>query len=154
AAVQRQVAKAAGGLQAQENNAALAQLALTSGITSVPTIDNQQFVSQIVFDNSRGANQPKSRFAYLFPTARSALIQVRLRSSLSPAQQQRAIALIRDAVRMPQFRLGYGGTYTVTGAPVVLGDLAARVTGSVGVLLLVALVVMAAVLLIVFRSPR
>jgi hypothetical protein len=150
-AVQRQDAKAAGQLQAAQNTGTLAQLALNSGIQSIPTIDNTQFISQVVFDPTRGANQPKSRFAYLFPTAKSALIQVRLRSSLTPAQQQRAIGLIRQAVRMPKFHLGYGGTYLVSGAPVVLGDLAAKLTASVGVLLIAALLVMAAVLLVVFR---
>jgi hydrophobe/amphiphile efflux-3 (HAE3) family protein len=150
-AVQRQDAKAAGQLQAAQNTGTLAQLALNSGIQSIPTIDNTQFISQVVFDPTRGANQPKSRFAYLFPSAKSALIQVRLRSSLTPSQQQRAIALIRQAVRMPRFRLGYGGTYLVSGAPVVLNDLAAKVTASVGVLLIAALLVMAVVLLVVFR---
>jgi hydrophobe/amphiphile efflux-3 (HAE3) family protein len=151
AAVQRQAAKAAGQLEQAQNTATLAQLYLDSGMQGLPAIDNAQFISQIVFDATRGANEPKARFAYLFPTAKSALIQVRLRSSLSAAQQQRAIALIRQAVRMPTFHLAYGGTYTVSGAPVVLGDLAAKITASVGVLLIAALVVMAAVLLIVFR---
>ncbi|MDQ6803379.1 MAG: MMPL family transporter, partial [Actinomycetota bacterium] len=151
-AVQRQVAKAAGQLKQAENTQQLAQLYLTSGMQGLPAIDNAQFVSQIIFDATRGANQPKSRFAYLFPTPKSALIQVRLRSSLTEAEQTRAISLIRQAVRMPIFHLGYGGTYTVTGAPVVLDDLAAKITASVGVLLIAALLVMAAVLLLVFRS--
>ena len=73
----------------------------------------------IVFDPTRGVNQPKARFAYLFPTANSALIQVRLKASLNSAQQAQAISLIRQAVRMPIFRLAYGGTYTVSGVPVV-----------------------------------
>jgi hypothetical protein len=151
AAVQRRDAKAAGELQQEQNSESLEQLYLDSGIQGLPAIDNASFISEIVFDDTRGANQPKARFAYLFPTAKSALIQVRLRSSLSDAQQERAISLIRQAVRMPRFHLGYGGTYTVTGAPVVLNDLAATITASVGVLLIAALLVMAVVLLIVFR---
>jgi hypothetical protein len=150
-AAQRQDAKAAGELQEQENTENLEELALNSGISSVPTIDNEQFISSVVFDDTRGANQPKARFAYLFPTAKSALIQVRLRASLSQSQQERAISLIRQAVRMPEFHLGYGGTYMVSGAPVVLDDLAAKITASVGVLFIAALLVMALVLLIVFR---
>jgi predicted RND superfamily exporter protein len=150
-AVQRRDAKAAGQLKQAENTSALETLYLNSGMQGLPAIDNAPFVSQIMFDATRGANQPKARFSYLFPTSRSALIQVRLRSSLSDAQQARAISLIRQAVRMPTFHLGYGGTYTVTGAPVVLGDLAAKITASVGVLLIAALLVMAAVLLMVFR---
>ena len=53
---------------------------------------------------------------------------------------------------MPMFRSTYGGTYTVTGAPVVLNDLASQITGSIAGLLIAALLVMAATLLLVFRS--
>jgi uncharacterized protein len=150
-AAQIRDAKAAGALKQAENNQALEELYLNSGMQGLPAIDNAQFVSQIMFDATRGANEPKARFSYLFPTAKSALIQVRLRASLSDAQQARAISLIRQAVRMPTFHLAYGGTYTVTGAPVVLNDLANTITASVGVLLIAALLVMAAVLLVVFR---
>jgi hydrophobe/amphiphile efflux-3 (HAE3) family protein len=128
------------------------QLALNAGLTRIPSISDQNFISQVVFDATRGANQPKARFAYLFPTADSALIQVRLKSSLSDVQRARAISWIRQAVRMPIFKLGYGGRYTVTGAPVVLNDLASRITGSIAGLLVAALLVMALTLLIVFRS--
>jgi hydrophobe/amphiphile efflux-3 (HAE3) family protein len=151
-ATQRRDAAAAGTLQQEQNTENLEQLYLDSGIQGVPTIDNASFISQIVFDDTRGANQPKARFAYLFPASNAALIQVRLRASLSDAKQEQAISLIRQAVKMRKFHLGYGGTYTVTGAPVVLNDLAAKITASVGVLLIAALLVMAAVLLIVFRS--
>ena len=150
AAMQRQVANAAGQLRQAQNTQALERLYLNSGIQGLPAIDSASFVRQIVFDATRGVNEPKARFAYLFPTAKSALIEVRLRSALSDAQQQRAISLIRQAVAMPRFRLGFGGTYIVTGAPVVLNDLAAKITASVGVLLVVALIVMGAVLLVVF----
>ena len=53
---------------------------------------------------------------------------------------------------MPMFRLAYGGTYTVSGVPVVTNDLASEITGSIGGLLVAAVLVMAATLLIVFRS--
>jgi uncharacterized protein len=97
-------------------------------------------------------NQPKARFAYLFPTSNSALIQIRLRASLSDAQQAQAISWIRQAIAMPMFRSTYGGRYTVTGVPVVLHDLASQISGSIAGLLIAALLVMAATLLIVFRS--
>ena len=105
-----------------------------------------------MFDQSRGANQPKARFSYLFPTADSALIQVRLKASLSDAQQANAISWIREAVKMPMFRSAYGAQYIVTGAPVVVNDLASQITGSISGLLVGALLVMAATLLVVFRS--
>src|SRR2546421_8223505 len=94
----------------------LQRLYLNSGINGTPRIDDPQFIPQIVFDQTRGVNQPKSRFAYLFPTANSALIQVRLKSSLSDEQQAQAISWIRQAVAMPMFRSAYGAKYTVTGA--------------------------------------
>ena len=78
-------------------------------------------------------------------------IQVRLKETLTDAQRRDAITQIRAAVAMPQWKLDKAG-YTVTGAPVVLEDLADALAGSVLRLLVVALVVMALVLGLVFRS--
>jgi uncharacterized protein len=148
-------ANSAGQLEYQQQLQTLEQMAVTSGINGTPSIDDPQFIPQIVFDQTRGVNQPKARFAYLFPNKNSALIQVRLRSSLSDQQQAQAISWIRQAVRMPMFRSQYGGTYTVTGVPVVINDLASQITSSIAVLLVAALVAMAVALLLVFRSrPR
>ncbi len=148
----RSEASAAGQLEEQQQLQTLAHLYLSSGITGTPSIDDPQFISQIVFDPTRGVGQPKARFSYLFPNANSALIQIRLKASLSDAQQARAISRIRAALNMPIFRLSHGGTYTVTGVPVVTNDLASEITGSIAGLLIAALLVMAATLLIVFRS--
>jgi uncharacterized protein len=145
-------ANAAGQLEYQQQLTQMEQLAVTSGLSSTPSIDDPQFIPQIVFDQTRGVNQPKARFAYLFPTADSALIQVRLRSTLSDAQQARAISWIRQAIRMPMFRSAYNGEDTVTGVPVVVNDLAGQITGAIAGLLIAALLVMAATLMIVFRS--
>ncbi len=148
-------ALAAGRLEQQQQEDNMAQMYVQSGIQGLPQIDDQDFISQIVFDQTRGVNQPKARFSYLFPTANAALIQVRLKASLSPTQQQRAITLVRQVVKMPQFASTYGGTYTVSGAPVVLGDLSSQLTRSIAWLLAAALVVMAVVLWVAFRSrPR
>lgn len=144
-------ANAARTLASQQQAQGLQRLALNSGITSAPRIDDKNFISQVVFDQTRGVNQPKSRLSYLFPTASAALIQVRLKASLSGAQQSQAIDWIRQAVRMPMFRSAFGATTTVSGAPVVLDDLAARITGSIVVLLIAAVLVMGAVLLVVFH---
>jgi uncharacterized protein len=143
---------AAGKLATQQQYSQLIQMYLNSGISGQPAIDDPHFIPQIVFDQTRGVNQPKSRFAYLFPTKNSALIQVRLKASLSASQQAQAISWIRQAVRMPMFRSAYGGTYTVSGVPVVTHDLASTITGSIAGLLAAAVLVMAVVLLLVFRS--
>jgi uncharacterized protein len=143
---------AAGSLAQQQQSDQLIQMYLDSGISGTPRIDDPQFIPEIVFDPTRGVNVPKARFAYLFPTSDSALIQVRLKASLNAAQQAQAISWIQQAVRMPMFRLAYGGTYTVSGVPVVTDDLASTITGSIAGLLVAALLVMAGVLLLVFRS--
>ncbi len=146
---------AAGQIATQQETTQLLQMYLNSGISGQPKIDDPQFIPEIVFDQTRGVNQPKSRFAYLFPTANSGLIQVRLRSSLTPAQQAQAIKWIRQAVNMPMFRSAYHGTYTVSGEPVVTDDLASTITGGVAGLLAAALLVMGVTLLLVFRNrPR
>jgi uncharacterized protein len=129
------------------------QLALKYGITSTPQLNDPSFVSRIVFDPSRPQGTPKARFAYIFPAKDSALIQVRLRPDLTEAQRDDAIALIRRAVAMPDWRLPNGkGTYVVTGAPVVVGQLTESISHSILVLLVGALVVMAATLALVFRA--
>jgi hypothetical protein len=133
-------------------------LAVKYGLTAVPQLNDTNFVKTLVFDGTAGvaAGTPKARFAYLFPTARSALIQVRLKPGLDEDQRRDAIALIRQATTMSEWALGNGkGRYVVTGAPVVLTDLGDAITGSLVTLLVVALVVMAVTLALVFRRrPR
>ncbi len=130
----------------------LEQLALGSGLTGVPSIGDSGFVNQVVFGSARGTGAP--RFPYLFPSRDSALIQIRLRASLTGAEQARAIGWIRQATRMPMFASAAGGTYTVTGVAVVVDDLAGHITGAIGGLLVAAVLIMAGALLLVFRSPR
>jgi predicted RND superfamily exporter protein len=124
------------------------------GLNGLPSVDDPDFVSALVFDASRGATTPKARFAYLFPSPRAAMIQVRLKPSLSDAERARAVALVRAAVAMPDWRLTGGGTYTVTGAPVVAEDLVDALADSALRLLVVAVVLMAVVLAVVFRRRR
>jgi hypothetical protein len=124
-----------------------------TGLNAVPSITDESFIRRIVF-GSRGTT-PRSRLRYLFPNGGAALIQVRLRASLTSAQQTQAIRWIREAVRMPEFRLPAGGSYVVSGVPVVVSDLAGQISGAIGLLLIVALGVMALVLSLLFgRRPR
>ena len=53
------------------------------GLSSVPALNNPEFVLQLVFEPSLGAEVPKPRFAYLFPHSDAAVIQARLRPGLS-----------------------------------------------------------------------
>src|SRR3954447_1372360 len=128
----------------------IVRLGLKYGLTRPPTLNDTQFVSKLVFENS-ATGTPKTRFAYLFPNRSSALVQVRLKPTLTEAERRRAISLIRQAVAMPDWRLA-NGSYVVTGAPVVVSDLTSRISRSIVILLIAALLVMAGTLAVVFRS--
>jgi uncharacterized protein len=121
-------------------------------ISATPYINNPDFVAPLVFDSTQGPSTPKSRFAYLFPNNESAAIQVRLKPDLSDEQRTSAIETIHEAVRMPLWELEQGVTYTVTGQPVVVEEVTGSLSESILRLLALALVVMAIVLALVFRS--
>jgi uncharacterized protein len=120
------------------------------GLTAAPRIDDPNLIYRIVFDPSRGARTPKARFASLFPSSRSALVSVRLEPGLSEDDRARAVALVRAATAMPRWRLGGGGSFVVTGAPVLADDLADALTGSILRLLGIGIAVMALVLAALF----
>jgi hydrophobe/amphiphile efflux-3 (HAE3) family protein len=133
----------------------LATLALQYGLTARPSLEDPNFVSTLVFDSTKPAGTPKARFAYLFPSSQSALVSVRMKAGLSEHARTRTIALIRQAVAMPQWRLQHGGSYLVTGEPVIVSDLNSSITHSIELLLVVVLLVMAATLGLIFSGrPR
>ncbi len=135
------------------------------GIRSVPGLGNPEFTSAVVFEPDRPPGTPKPRLAYLFPNRHSAQIVLRLRPDLSEEERHRALGLIQAAVHettprkqcgprgkpAPCFALR-GGRYVVSGVPVVVDGLARALRDALLVLLGVAVIVMAAVLGLVFRS--
>jgi hydrophobe/amphiphile efflux-3 (HAE3) family protein len=135
--------------------ASLVKLALEYGLTAKPSIEDANFVSDVVFDSTKSAGTPKSRFAYLFPSPDAALVSVRMKPGLSEAARIRTIGLIRKAVKMPQWHLAHGETYLVTGEPVIVSDLTSSISHSIELLLIAVLLVMAATLGLVFTGrPR
>jgi hydrophobe/amphiphile efflux-3 (HAE3) family protein len=143
----------------------LLAVATKYGITSAPSIDNEEFVSTVVFDLARPRGTPKARLSYLFPNAHSAQIVIRLKPDLSESERRRAIELIEAAVAeaTPRKACGEGGkaapcftldrgSYVVSGAPVVIEGVAQALKDALLVLFAIALAVMAAVLFLVFRS--
>jgi uncharacterized protein len=126
------------------------------GLSAPPSLNDPSFVDTLVFDNAaKLPGTPKQRFAYLFPGREAALISVRMNPGLSEQQRTRTIALIRQAVAMPQWRLQHGGRYLVTGEPVIASDLSSSITRSIELLFVAVLLVMAATLSLVFRGrPR
>jgi hydrophobe/amphiphile efflux-3 (HAE3) family protein len=143
----------------------LLAVATKYGITSIPTLDNEDFVATVVFDLARARGTPKARLAYLFPNSRTAQIVVRLRPDLSEGERQRALALIEEAVEettpraacaengqpAPCFELEKG-SYVVSGAPIVVDGVTRALKDALLILFGVAVLVMAAVLWLVFRS--
>jgi hydrophobe/amphiphile efflux-3 (HAE3) family protein len=143
----------------------LLSVATRYGITSAPSLDNEEFVATVVFDLARARGTPKARLAYLFPNSHSAQITVRLKPGLSAGDRHRALDLIAAAVNdtiprqacaeggapAPCFELK-GGTYVISGAPVVVDGLEHALKDALLVLFAVSLVVMAVTLFLVFRS--
>lgn len=133
----------------------LATLALEYGLSARPSIEDANFVSDVVFDSTKPAGTPKSRFAYLFPSRDAALVSVRMKAGLSEAARIRTIGLIRAAVKMPQWQLAHGESYLVTGEPVIVSDLTSSISHSIELLLIAVLLVMAGTLGLVFTGrPR
>ncbi|HEX8054835.1 MAG TPA: MMPL family transporter [Thermoleophilaceae bacterium] len=152
-AEQERLRKAAEELAINRFTQEALQLGLRYGLALAnPAIDNPEFVSQLVFDTSKGPGIPKPRFAFLFPSPNAAMVQFRLRPNLTDAERTNAIALVREAVAEPQFKLQRGGKYVVTGIPVVVAGLTDAVQRSIFILLAAAVLLMAITLLVVFRT--
>jgi hydrophobe/amphiphile efflux-3 (HAE3) family protein len=163
--IENQLRRLAENVPAQRFREYLLAVATKYGITSVPSIDNEEFVATVVFDLARPRGTPKARLAYLFPNAKSAQIVIRLKPDLSEAERRRAIDLIEATVAdttprkackeegkpAPCFELE-GGSYVVSGAPVVIDGVAQALKDALLVLFAIAVAVMALVLFLLFRS--
>lgn len=144
----------------------LLEVAARYGITSAPSIGNPDFLASVVFDLRQARGTPKARLAYLFPNNHSTQIILRLRPDLSDSERSRALALIREAVHdttprkacaykgKPEacFGLHGAGTYTISGAPVVIEGITGALRDALLILFAVAIVVMGLTLLLAFRS--
>ena len=152
AAEQQQAADAAAREVLGQFQTGLIQVALQYGITSIPRLDDPNFVGRVVFDESKPAGTPKERFGYLFPNRNAAQIIVRLRPDLTDAERHEAIGLFQQAVEDPRFKLS-DGSYVVTGAPVVVDAGARELRHQTLLLLGVAALVMALTLLLILSRP-
>ena len=148
----RRAAEAAEQSVLESFQAQLQEVATRYGQTGLPELTNPTFVSSVVFDSRFSDGTPKSRFSYLFPSNRTALVSIRLRPDLSESERAEAIDLIRTAVGEEAFRLR-SGSYLVSGVPVVVDGLTDELKSEILVLLIAALVVMALVLALVFAPP-
>ncbi|HZO07314.1 MAG TPA: MMPL family transporter, partial [Solirubrobacterales bacterium] len=163
--IEKQLRNLAARVPAEKFQEFLLTVATRYGITSVPTLDNEEFVATVVFDLARPRGTPKARLAYLFPNSHTAQIIVRLKPGLSDSERHRALTLIEEAVEetaprkacaengkaAPCFELDKG-SYVISGAPVVVDGVARALKDALLILFGVAVVVMAVTLLLVFRS--
>ncbi len=163
--IDEQLERLSKNLPANQFNEYLLQVASKYGITSVPSIENEEFIATVVFDLAKARGTPKARLAYLFPNSESAQIVIRLKPGLSEADRRRAIGLIEGAVAetTPRKACGsegkaepcfvlQGGEYVVTGAPVLVDAIARALKDALLLLFGVAVAVMAIVLMLAFRS--
>jgi len=155
AAIARQVLALQDASRAEQRRAlkrflstGISPIALLQGLS----IDNRQFVASVVFDENLPGSPPKSKFGYLFPSDRGALVSIRLRDGISADARHDAIGLIEEAVGEDQFALA-NGSYHVSGVPVIVQGLADELGGQIVILFAAALVVMAVVLVLLFGAP-
>jgi uncharacterized protein len=126
----------------------IVRIAARYGITSTPSLANPDFLAAVVFDLRKARGTPKAKLAYLFPNSRSAQIVVRLKPDLGESERHRAIEAVEAVVRDQP----HGDRYVISGVPVVVDGVTRALKDALLVLLGVAVVVMAAVLMLVFRS--
>ena len=128
-------------------------LAKTIGGIGGARIDNPEFVAPIVFDSEAPAGTPKARFGYLFPSRDGALVSIRLEPGIDDDERRRVISLIREAVYDDAFALAGGGSYEISGVPVVVEGLADKLGDELLLLFGLAVAVMALTLLLLFGPP-
>ncbi len=121
------------------------------GLTSPPSLEDQDFINRVVFGEGGTRAGPKPKLSYLFPSDEAAQIVLRLRSDLTTAERAEALELIQRAVEDPSVQLDKV-SYVVSGSPVVFDSLADSLQTGVVILALVALVLMAVALALVFGS--
>ena len=163
--IQRQLNRLVATVPPAQLRELLLEVAAKYGITSAPSLSNPNFLAAIVFDLHKPRGTPKARLSYLFPNKHSAQIILRLQPDLSESERHQAIETIKAIIHDPVarnvckfkgkpercFQL-HGGKYVISGVPVVIDGVTRALKEALLVLLGVALVVMALVLMLVFRS--
>ena len=135
----------------QEVLALAAQIVSRYGLTSLPSLDDPAFISQVVYGDGGSRAGPKPRLSYLFPNSHSAQVVIRLKSDLSDGQRSETINLIKQAAADESTRLK-GAQYIVSGSPVVFEGLSEALQRGVLLLAIVALLLMSIALALVFGS--
>lgn len=139
------------GQEQQELLALGAKIISKYGLTSLPSLDDANFINKVVYADGQVRQGPKPKLSYLFPNADSAQIILRLRSGLTDGERSKAIGLIRRATEDPSTKLDRA-SYVVSGSPVVFDGLSESLETGVVLLAVVALILMSIALGLVFGS--
>lgn len=129
----------------------LAEVVARYGLVSPPSLKDRAFIDRVVYGSGTRRDGPKPRLSYLFPGSSSAQIVIRLDRDLTPSREAKAIELIRRVADHPDTGIEEV-EYLVSGSPVVLGDLDGPIRIGIGIVMAVAVLLMALSLMVVFRS--
>jgi hydrophobe/amphiphile efflux-3 (HAE3) family protein len=119
------------------------------------SLDSTQLISRLLFDpGAETPGTPRARFLPIFPTRDVGLVAMRLRADLSADQQRDAVGWVQQAVGLDDFRPQHGGSYVVSGSPVLVAAIADELQDALILLLAVGVLVMALVLALTFPERR
>jgi hydrophobe/amphiphile efflux-3 (HAE3) family protein len=142
----------------EEQRASLA-MAARYGIDPISgsgvSLESTQLISRLLFDpGAEVPGTPRARFLPIFPTRDVGLVAMRLRADLTADEQRDAVGLVQQAVKLDDFRLEQGGSYVVSGSPVLVAAIADELQHALILLLAVGVLVMALVLALTFPERR
>lgn len=119
------------------------------------TLESTQLISRLLFDpGAETPGTPRARFLPIFPTRDVGLVAMRLRADLSADEQRDAVGWVQQAVELDDFALANGGSYVVSGSPVLVAAIADKLQHALILLLAVGVLVMALVLALTFPERR
>ncbi len=137
----------------EEATASAARFGITDPLNV--SLQSTELISRLLFDpGAENPGTPRARFLPIFPTSQVGLVAMRLRAGLSPEQQQDAVRQVERAVALDDFRLSQGGSYLVSGTPVLAAAIADELQHALVLLLAVGVLVMAVVLALSFPERR
>lgn len=144
-----------GSARAQQGEQELLGLAVEVfsryGLTSMPSLEDANFINKVVFTRGEDGRTPKPKLSYLFPNSQSAQVVLRFRDDLSEDELTESIDLIKQAAADPATQIK-GTEYVVSGSPVVFDSLSDSLRTGVFVLAAVALLLMSIALGVIFGS--
>lgn len=142
----------------EEEQAASLATAAKYGIDPVgggASLESTQLISRLLFDpGAEIPGTPRARFLPIFPTRDVGLVAMRLRADLTADEQRDAVGWVQQAVELDDFELAQGGSYVVSGSPVLVAAIADELQHALILLLAVGVLVMALVLALTFPERR